>query len=68
MRMSLWENTQQSSACQFPFEAVISIPQLPKETSTEMVSTPNRCCPWPRRREGDEDVVLYVSSYPQVLP
>lgn len=45
-----------------PSEAVITIPQLPKETSTKSISIPCRCCPWSTRREADENVVLPCSK------
>lgn len=50
----------------FPFEAVISIPQLPKETSTESLSS-QEALPLTMRRETDKGVVLCCSNYPQVI-
>lgn len=49
-----------------PFEAVISIPQLLKETSAETGSSPSWSCPWPMRWETDQHIVLCSSGYPQV--
>ena len=50
----------------FPFEAMISIPQLPKETSTESLSS-QEALPLTVRRETDEGIVLCCSNYPQVI-
>lgn len=45
---------------------MISIPQLPKETSTESLSS-QEALPLTMRRETDKGVVLCCSNYPQVI-